>query len=64
VGRTVNLAARLEAHTRVAAHAILVDDATRATLPAELATQALGAAQFKGIAGPTEVHAVAPRGAG
>ncbi|HOX90269.1 MAG TPA: adenylate/guanylate cyclase domain-containing protein [Burkholderiaceae bacterium] len=63
VGRTVNLAARLEAHTRVAAHAILVDDATRATLPAELATQALGAAQFKGIAGPTEVHAVAPRGA-
>ena len=61
VGRNVNLAARLEAHTRIAGHAILIDRATRDTLPAELATLPLGTAQFKGIAEPTEVHAVPAR---
>ncbi len=32
IGDTVNLAARLEAHTKVARRAILIDDATRAAL--------------------------------
>ena len=34
IGDTVNLAARLEAHTKVAERAILIDSATRARLSA------------------------------
>ena len=58
VGDTVNLAARLEAHTKVAGRGILVDDATQAALHARVATEPLGAVPFKGKAVPTEVFAV------
>ena len=53
IGDTVNLAARLEAHTKVAGRAILVDGATRGACG-----DALGPVTFKGKAGPVEVFAV------
>ncbi|MES2099666.1 MAG: adenylate/guanylate cyclase domain-containing protein [Pseudomonadota bacterium] len=58
IGDTVNLAARLEAHTKVAQRAILVDAATHARLPAPLTADALGAAQFRGKAAAVDVFAV------
>lgn len=60
IGDTVNQAARLEAHTKVAGRPILVDAATRARLPADVATEALGAVLLKGKANAVEVYAVAP----
>ncbi len=59
IGDTVNLAARLEAHTKVAQRAILIDDATRSALGERFAVDALGAVPFKGKAAPVEVFAVA-----
>jgi len=58
IGDTVNLAARLEAHTKVAQRAVLVDPATRAALGERLAVEALGAVPFKGKAAPVEVFSV------
>ena len=58
VGDTVNLAARLEAHTKAAGHAILVDGPTREALGAGVATQALGPVVFKGKTVAVEVFAV------
>jgi class 3 adenylate cyclase len=60
VGDTVNLAARLEAHTKEADRAILIDGGTRAALGGAFAPDALGAVAFKGKAGPTEVFALGP----
>jgi len=48
VGDTVNLAARIEAHTKVAGQPILIDENTRLGLPDSLAVAALGPVQFKG----------------
>jgi adenylate cyclase len=59
IGDTVNLAARLEAHTKEAKRAILIDDATRSALGPQTTVEALGATQFKGKGGPVEVFAVA-----
>ena len=58
IGDVVNLAARLEAHTKVAQCPILVDDATRASLPEGMRTQALGSVQFKGKATAVDVFSV------
>jgi adenylate cyclase len=58
VGDTVNLAARLEAKTRDAERAILIDAATRDRLTADLAIEALGPMPIKGKAAPVEVFAV------
>ena len=58
IGDTVNLAARLEAHTKVALRAILIDDATRAALGEAAAVEALGAVPFRGKAALVEVFAV------
>ena len=60
IGDTVNLAARLEAHTRAVGHAILIDGATRGALPERLRVEALGAVPLKGKAAAVEVYAVAP----
>jgi adenylate cyclase len=59
IGDTVNLAARLEAHTKVAQRAILIDTATRAALSDRIAVEAIGAVQFRGKAEPAPVFAVA-----
>jgi len=64
IGDTVNLAARLEAHTKVAQRAILVDAVTRAALGERADVEALGAVPFKGKAAPGEVYAVGPGQAG
>jgi adenylate cyclase len=58
VGDTVNLAARLEAHTKQAARGILIDDATRAALAGRVASEPLSEVQFKGKAAPLPVYAV------
>jgi class 3 adenylate cyclase len=61
IGDTVNLAARLEAHTKAAGRGILLDGVTQAALAGALPTDALGPVQLKGKASPTEVFAVAAR---
>ena len=58
IGDTVNLAARLESHTKVALRDILIDDATRAGLDPRCAVDPLGPVAFKGKAASVEVHAV------
>ncbi len=58
VGDTVNVAARLEAYTKLADHAVLMDAATQAQLGSDLATLALGPQQFKGKNQATDVFAL------
>ncbi len=58
IGDTVNLAARLEAHTKIARHAILIDGDTRAALGERLPTTLLGPVVFKGKALAVEVFIV------
>ena len=58
IGDTVNLAARLEAHTKVAQRSILIDAETRAALGASVLCEALGNVQFKGKAGAVPVFAL------
>jgi class 3 adenylate cyclase len=61
VGDTVNLAARLEAHTKEAARTVLIDGDTQAALAGRLATEALGPVVLKGKAAAVQVHAVSTR---
>jgi adenylate cyclase len=62
IGDTVNLAARLEAHTKAAGQGILIDDATQValgtTLQGKARLQALGPVQLKGKAATVDVFAV------
>jgi class 3 adenylate cyclase len=58
VGNTVNLAARLEAHTKDAQRTILVDRSTLDALPPDLRVEVLGTVPLKGIAPDAEVFAV------
>ena len=58
IGDTVNLAARLETHTKVAQRAILVDPAVRAALGDAVAVESLGPVAFRGKAAPVEVFAI------
>lgn len=58
VGNTVNIAARLEAHTKEAGRPILLDGATREELADEARLQALGRVSLKGVGAPIEVFAV------
>ena len=60
VGDTVNLAARMEAHTKEAGCAILIDGATALALGTRAGLCALGAVQFKGKAAAVEVFSVEP----
>jgi adenylate cyclase len=60
IGETVNLAARIEAHTKVAQRAILIDGATRSGLQQRVGVEPLGPVSFKGIAAPVEIFAVPP----
>jgi class 3 adenylate cyclase len=64
VGDTVNLAARMEAHTKTAGHGILIDGATAEALAGRVALQALGPLQFKGKGAAVDVHAVSAAAAG
>ena len=58
IGDTVNLAARIEAHTKVAQRAILIDGATRGSLGERIQVEALGSVVFKGKTVPIEVYSV------
>ena len=58
IGDTVNLAARLEAHTKIARRPILIDAATQAALAVGVPVDAVGAVQFNGKAVAVEVFAV------
>jgi adenylate cyclase len=60
IGDTVNVASRLEGHTKVAQQAILVDATTRAGLRADIAVDPLGPVAIRGKAQPVEVFAVKP----
>jgi adenylate cyclase len=58
IGDTVNLASRLEAHTKVAGYGFLIDDATQRALGGNVPTQSLGEVPFKGKAAAVEIFAV------
>jgi len=60
IGDTVNLAARLEAHTKVMGRAILLDAAARAALGETFAPDAMGEVIFKGKSVATPVFALGP----
>src|SRR4029078_9089634 len=58
IGDAVNLAARLEAHTKLAACPILIDNSTRLGLDGSGPVKALGAVEFKGKALAVDVFSV------
>ncbi|MEP7058136.1 MAG: adenylate/guanylate cyclase domain-containing protein [Caldimonas sp.] len=58
IGDTVNLAARLEAHTKSAQRAILIDAATRHGLGDGSTVEALGPISFRGKAVAVEVFSI------
>lgn len=58
VGDTVNLAARIESHTKVVGCPILIDAETRASLPESIQVDALGEITFKGKTVPVQVYSV------
>ena len=55
----MNLAARLEAHTKVVGRGILVDAATQAAIGDRVGMKALGEVQFKGKGAGVGVFGVA-----
>jgi class 3 adenylate cyclase len=59
IGDTVNVAARLEAHTKVAGRGILIDADTQRALRDRVRTDPLGAVPFKGKSAAVEIFAVA-----
>ena len=58
IGDIVNLASRLETHTKVAQRVILIDPATRSALGDRVAVEPLGAVPLKGKTAAVEVFAV------
>jgi adenylate cyclase len=61
IGDTVNLAARLEAHTKVAGCGILIDGATQRALGGSVPMRSLGEVPFRGKAAVVEIFAVMAR---
>jgi class 3 adenylate cyclase len=60
IGDTVNIASRLEGHTKTAGRSILIDATTRASLHAAMDLEALGPVTIRGKAQPVEVFALKP----
>ena len=58
VGDTVNLAARLEAYTKVAGQPILIDECTRQSLSGAILAESLGPAQIKGKTQEVTIYSV------
>lgn len=58
IGDAVNLASRLEAHTKVARCGILIDDATQRALGGGVAVQSLGGVPVRGKAVAVEIFSV------
>ena len=63
IGDTVNLAARLEAHTKAARRVVLIDAATRAALGDETPVASIGGVMFRGKSAAVEVFTVTAGGA-
>jgi class 3 adenylate cyclase len=59
IGDTVNLAARLEEHTKLAQRKILIDPATCVALGGRIPVELLGVVSLRGKAMPVEIYAVA-----
>jgi adenylate cyclase len=62
VGDTVNVAAHLEAHTKIVGRPILIDEHTRAALGNGIRVEDHGAVQFKTRAHAVRVYSVFPSG--
>jgi class 3 adenylate cyclase len=58
VGDTVNLAARIQGHTKVADRTILIDQYTSERLPADIQVESLGPMLFRGKQQPIHIFAV------
>lgn len=58
VGDTVNLAARIESHTKVVGKPILIDHYTREGLPPQIQVEDLGEVLFKGKEQPIQIFRV------
>ena len=58
VGDTVNLAAHLEAHTKVVGQPILIDELTRTGLGGTIRVESHGPAQFKTRSQTAQVYSV------
>ena len=58
VGDTVNLAARLESHTKVVGEPILIDDTTRQGLSPAILVEDRGTVELKGKTHPVHVYSV------
>ena len=58
VGDTVNLAARIEGHTKIAGKSILIDSFTYKGLLNTIKTQPLGSVTFKGKSIPIDIYSV------
>src|SRR6266536_4910813 len=58
IGDTVNVASRLETHTKVAQRTILIDQATRAALSERVTVEPLGRVPLKGKAMPVDIFSV------
>jgi len=58
VGDTVNLAARVEAHTKVVGQPILIDSSTQQGLKPDIRLRAFGPVLFRGKTVPNEIYAV------
>jgi class 3 adenylate cyclase len=58
VGDPVNLAARIESHTKIVGCPILIDAETRASLPESIQVDALGEIMFKGKTVPVQVFSI------
>ncbi len=62
IGDKVNLAARLEAHTKAASCDVLIDADTHHALAGSVPANPLGPVQFKGFSQTMEIYAIAPQG--
>lgn len=60
VGDTVNLAARLEAHTKVVGEPILIDETTRLAVPDTLRVVDQGTVKLKGETQEVRIFSVPP----
>jgi class 3 adenylate cyclase len=58
VGDTVNLASRIEAHTKIAGRPILIDENTCEGLPKNIQVESLGPVLFKGKQQPVNIFGV------
>ncbi|MFT7593792.1 MAG: adenylate cyclase [Paracoccaceae bacterium] len=58
IGDKVNLAARLESHTKVVGCEILIDEATRKSLSETVAVTTIPQVQFKGFANPLDIYSI------